>query len=467
MRAQARDLALGAITLRVDGSQFNPSQRALWRARDHRVLVAGGYGSGKTLGLALKLLQMLDANWGTPGLIVAPNWRTMWSVTYRRIRTVLSSFMSRAELPRLVDKNEECYLDFGNGVPVYLRSANNADGYDGLDVGWMLGDEARYWRRSAWEVAQGRVRVPCPQPQIALVSTPEMGWMSDEFTSGKANRRLIRAPTKENAHNLAPGYIENLKLSYSSRLWRALVEGIFTILEGAVYEAFDPLGESPWFVDFAAKPSSPWFNGRPVYLAVDPGYRRSSWHWIVENDDMEWIVFDEFQGNGRSDAACVREVNDRGWPIDEVWTDPAAGATQSYEGASTMKVLRSIKTRRKAPLRTITKANREIPYGVDKLRTLLGDPDAGQPIRLKFAKRLLSIERGKERGIVKSLASYRYPPEKDGRAISDVPWKDGVTDHDCDAVRYWAVGRWLCDPKLRRLDPVLAQNKDPGWKIAS
>ena len=429
-------------------------------------LNSSGNGATVSQGLALKFLQLLTENWGYPGCIIAPNWRTMWSVTYRRIMQVLRSFMRRRELPKLVDRHGECYLDFRDDFPVYLRSANNEDGYDGLDVGWLLGDEARYWRRSAWHVAQGRVRVRCPRPQVALVSTPEVGWLSEEFDSGKPDRKLIVAPTAENAHNLAPGYIEGLKLSYSQRLWRALVEGIFTILEGAVYEAFDPQPRGPWMVDFAANARSPWFSSRPVYLAVDPGYRRSSWIWLAENDDLQWVAIDQYMGRGASDADCVREVNRRGWPIDEVWCDPAAGATQSFEGASTIKLLQQIRTRRPRAVRTITKANREIVYGVDKTRTLLGNPDAGQPIRLKFSRALAQGEVGKERGVVKDLASYRYPKEKDGRAISDVPLKDGVTDHSCDAMRYWAVGRWECDPKLRRLDPILSQRTDPGWRIA-
>ena len=380
----------------------------------------------------------------------------------------LGAFLSRRELPKLRDRNGDCFLDFGPGSsPVFLRSANNEDGYDGLDVGWLLGDEARYWRRRAWHVAQGRVRVPCALPQPAIVTTPEIGWLSDEFNSGKPDRRLIVAPTRENAHNLRPGYIEDLKLSYSQRLWRALVEGLFTILEGAVYEAFDPERGSPWMVDFVAKPSSPWFASRPVYLAVDPGYRRSSWIWIAENDDLDWVVFDELQGKGMTDAQCVREVNARGWPIDEVWCDPAAGATQSFEGANTIKLLSQIKTRKRRPVRTITAANREIAYGVDKLRTLLGSPEAAQPIRLRFAQRLLDLEQGKERGVIRSMSSYRYPPERDGRAISDVPLKDGITDHDCDAMRYWAVGRWAADRKLRALDPILATSTDAGWRVAS
>jgi len=430
------------------------------------VFFSGGFGSGKTSGASAKLPQLMADNPRAPGLVLAPNWRTMWAVTYRRIMTTLRRIMPKHALPTLRDRHGDCFLDFGNGVPVFLRSAKNVDGYDGLDVGWMIIDEARHMSRMAWNVAQGRMRARCDRPQAIVVSTPEMGWLSDEFDSGRPDRELIVAPTRENAHNLAPGYIENLKESYSPRLWRALVEGIFTILEGAVFEAFDPRGSSPWFVDFEATPQSVYFASRRVYLCVDPGYRRSAWLWVVEDDDLNWVVFDELMLDGTSDTIAVRKVNERGWPIDEIWCDPAAGNTQSFEGASTLTVLREVKTRTRNAVRTITAANREIAWGVDKLRVLLGDPDNDQPIRIRFARKLLDYERRKERGIVKDLGAIKYPETKDGRPVVDVPLKDGVTDHSTDALRYWSISRWLMVPKLRRLDARLAATGQAGWKVA-
>jgi len=40
------------------------------------------------------------------------------------------------------------------------------------------------------------------------------------------------------------------------------------------------------------------------------------------------------------------------------------------------------------------------------------------------------------RGVWNSLIAYSYPEEKDGRPTGDDPLKDGVTDHQCDLVRY-------------------------------
>lgn len=447
----------------INGAEFTRGQLRFWNATDPYVMLSGGYGAGKTQALALKFLQLVESNWGTPGLILAPTWRTMKSTTFRRLRQTLRKALHPSEMPKLRDPHGECYLDFGNDAPIFLRSANNVDSFDGLDVGWLLGDEARYWKRDAWNVAQGRVRVKCPLPQVAIATTPAMGWLSDEFDAGKKGRRLIIAPTSENAQNLAPGFIDNLKESYSARLWKALIEGLFTILEGAVYEDFDVSAGSPWLVDFDPH-AHPMVESK-VYLAVDPGYRRSSWHWIVQKSPNQWVVFDSMSPDNRSDLANVRDVNARGWPIDEIWVDPAAKSAQSYEGADTLQALRQINTRSKRPLRWLEGMSREIAWGVDKTRVLLGCE--GHPRRVHFARRLVAMERGKQRGILKDLSSYRYPDVKDGKAVSDQPLKDGVCDHGNDSFRYWACGMWLTSPLLRRTAYDLKGQKSPGYKAAA
>ena len=79
----------------------------------------------------------------------------------------------------------------------------------------------------------------------------------------------------------------------------------------------------------------------------------------------------------------------------------------------------------------------------------------------------IESERSKQRGIVKDLAALQYPEMKDGRPVHDVPLKDGVTDHSTDALRYWAVSRWLTVPQLRKRDPVLSKDKNLGYRIAA
>lgn len=433
------------------------------RDRTRNCALLGGFGSGKTTGLALKLLQLKTENQDTPGLFVAPNWRTLWSVDYRAIRDVLSRVLQPHEMPRLVDKTAECYLDFGDGVPIFLRSANRIDSFDGVNAGWAVLDEVRYYSRAAYQTIKGRVRVPCRRPQTVCGSTPAFGILSEEFDSGKPNRNAIIAPTHENKRNLAEGFIEDLQQSYSKRILKAYVEGLFCVLEGAVYEDFDNSARSPWLVDFDPK-AYPMVESK-VYLAVDPGYRRSAWIWILERTPSDWVVFDELMPDDRSDLANVRDVNARGWPIDEIWIDPAARSAQSYEGADTLQAIRQINTRGPRPIRWLEGMSREIAWGVDKTRVLLGCE--GHPRRVHFARRLLDLERGRPRGLLRDLAAYRYPELRDGRPTTDIPLKDGITDHFCDAFRYWAAGMWLTDPRLRRIAYDLKGKTSPGYKAAA
>jgi hypothetical protein len=423
------------------------------------VLLSGGYGAGKTLALGLKLLQLKSMNPDTPGLLVAPSWRQMWAVTHRRLVEFLR--LSKIPLPKIVDRNVECYLDFGDGVPVFLRSATHPDSLEGIDAGWLLGDELRLWKRRAYEIAIGRVRIKCPLPQKAFASTPDFNWMAFEFNSGKPGRELITSPTIENIKNLNPDYIDNLRLSYSKRLQQAVLEGIFTVLEGAVYEDFDPSINSDWLVDYDASK----FFERKTYLAIDPGFRKSACLWVQQAGKTEWVVIDQMMLDNTSAVAGVEQVNARGWPIDEIWCDPAADNTQELVALDTLKALRMIKTRNtKNPIRLIVNPWRSIAFGIDKVRTLLGGED--MPTRLWFAKSLYEQESNWQRGILKDLAAYRYPEMKDGHQIADVPLKDGMSDHSNDALRYLTVGLWLTTA-LRKLDPVLMSNKNPGYRVAA
>jgi phage terminase large subunit-like protein len=237
--------------INIDRNSITRGQWRVLQSQEKNVLLAGGFGSGKTVALALKLLQLKHENPNAPGVILAQSWRALWSITYRRLVGVLRRNLEK--LPKLVDRQSECYLDFGDGVPVFLRSAHDAATFDGLDVGWALGDEARHWPQHSHEVLLGRVRVKCQRPQIVYASTPSMGWLAAEFNSGLDKRQLICAPTSENAINLSPDYIQNLRLSYSRRMQQAVIDGLFVQLEGAVYELVDVNDlSSPWFVDYVA-----------------------------------------------------------------------------------------------------------------------------------------------------------------------------------------------------------------------
>lgn len=453
------------MKVRLDSQQLNPSQWRGLHCRDPFLLFSGGVGSGKTTFLSLKAVQLRSENPDVPGLIVAPSWPMMKAVTLRAIKRVFTKIYGRE--PKLRDPQGERYLDVGGGPPIYLRTATNPGSIEGINVGWMLGDELRWWPWQSYRNAIARVREPCKLPQACFASTPEIGPMADEFNTGKDGRRLIRVATTENLRNLRPGYLEDLSLSYSKRMRDAILYGMFVVLEGAVYENMPAdVWNSPSCIDYNPNDNL-W---RKTYLMFDPGYRKSSWIWAHELSPTSWVIFDQLHPEQTSDAACVDMVNNKGWPIDEVWCDPAADNTQSALDLDTIDIARSIKFRGdlepviRYPMAPFTR----IKFGVDKVRTMLGDEELGLKPRIYFARRLESLEQSQSRGVVKCLQNYRYPEDKYGHALHGNPLKDGVNDHANDALREWVVGMWLTSP-LREVDRSIEMlaKKNQGFREAA
>jgi hypothetical protein len=431
---------------------INPSQLAFLNATDPFVLFCGGVGSGKSTAAQIKALMLKGANGKLPGLLMAETLGELMSNIVDPLIEMLEQQLPHRMVPVVhTDNKGRRELRFADGGIVYLRSADSIKSYAGLNVAWLVGDEPWLWTHRAYLKAIERVRLKSAKMlQRAFSSTPAMNYLADEFNTGRKYRRTIPASTYENKDNLAPGYIEGLLESYSTRMARAMIYGEWTVLTGAVYEAFDPRPESLWLLPYDPKD----YEHRKTYLAIDPGFQRSAILWIHEIAPTEWIVFDEIMADHTSDDALVQMINDRGWPVDEIWCDPAADQTQSAMSLDTIDMLREVKRRRKytGAIRYITGPYRRITYGVDKVRVLLGDPDRGQPIRVYFAKHLLEQEQNMDRGIVKDLSRYRYGEVKDDKPVTDVPMKDGKTDHGCDAFRYFGVGAWLTSP-LRQKDP--------------
>jgi hypothetical protein len=430
-------------------------------------LLAGGVGSGKTTGLCTKLLQLREQNWGFPGLLVAPTLPLLKAVTLREFLRIYRLTYPDAPTPRVKDPSGDRHLEFfDGGAPLFLRTAQNPESIEGFSVGYAGGDEARHWRtHEAYRNLIARLRLRSPFPQIVLSSTPALGWMSDEFQTERPGRKLIIAPTRENIHNLREGYLEDLQVSYSPRIQRAILDGEFVPMEGVCFEEFDGRAGSKWIVDWM--PSKRDLDRCPVFLAVDPGWRHSAWLFIIEVRPLEWVVFDELILDNCSDMSAVQMINQRGYPIDEIWVDPAAEAKDA-SGRDTKRVLKhiNVRDRERRSIRMLTRRYREVAWGVDKLRVLLGGYE-GYPVRIRFASWLLEYERSKERGIVKDLTCLRYPELRDGRPITDEPLKDGITDHSTDALRYFAGGRVLMTPLLRNRDPELLKDKKLGYRLAA
>ena len=439
-------------------------------SRERFSMMCSGVGAGKSTAGTVKILVLKGDNGTVPGLIIAQTYGQLYANIVNPLLEEIAPQLPRHLRPREVTSGKDSpYLKWQDGTKAYLRSAEYPKGYDGLSVGWLYGDEIKDWTENAFLVAIARVRKKCARPQRCFSSTPLYNWMVNHWKD-RDDREIIRCSTYENEANLQPGYIDDLNSAYSKRLARAMLHGECVILEGAVFDAFDPdPTRSPWITD--DYPTLHEFNTNTCYLAVDPGLRKSAWIWIMRREEpyVHWVIYDQMMADNMTDPVCVHHVNERqvertgrrsAFPIDQIWCDPAARARQSQTGRSTLQSLRHIKTRgrfadgrKKRAIRTLAGRSQEIEFGIERLRVLLGGyengSEHGAPIRIKWCRQVVEAEKKLKRGSFRDIASSAYPEFK-GRVTDDVPIKDGIVDHSRDALRYFACGMFMVEKFLRK-----------------
>ncbi|HJW76564.1 MAG TPA: terminase family protein [Thermoleophilia bacterium] len=436
------------VTLQLDRRHWSAPQWKWIQSRERFSLLNGGFGSGKSTAGQAKVIKLKADNRGLPGLVIAQTYGALFENIVMPLIAMCEAALPISLVPRLVGAHgSRPHLLFADNCVVHLRSAEKPKSYDGLTVAWLYGDEVRHWSEEAYRVAIARVRIRAAAlAQRAFTSTPEMHWMADEFNTQKAGRELIVCPTTSNAHNLVEGYIADLRASYSERRQRALLDGLFTVLEGAVYEELSSdIWNSQHAIDYT------YDENRTTYLAVDPG-RRGAWIFVQQLGKLEWVVFDELMTESVSDAEVVQIINRKGYKIDQIWTDPAADATQGAFNLDTIAMIGGVKTRSAGAIRYITAPWTSIRFGVDKVAVLLGNERVGQPIRLRFAKALRKLEEGRPRGVVRDMLAYQYPAHKTGHPMPAEPLKDGVHDHACLRwdTEVFVAGKW------QRIDAIPA-----------
>ena len=141
------------------------------------------------------------------------------------------------------------YIEFPNAGRVLFRSMSNPNAIVGYEVAHSICDELDTLRpdlaRDVWNkiIARNRQKLPGGAPNtVAAATTPEgFGFVYDRWAKNPApGYVLFRAKTMDNAANLPPGYIDNLRNSYPTNLLSAYLDGEFVNLTaGSVYPEFD------------------------------------------------------------------------------------------------------------------------------------------------------------------------------------------------------------------------------------
>jgi Terminase large subunit, T4likevirus-type, N-terminal len=248
-----------------------PSQRRFYEAPVKYSGFSGPVGSGKTVALVNKALQMAVENPGCLGLLGAPTIPMLQSVT---IRTMLETLEMRRVPFTFLSQESKLFLPRSRSTIVF-RPLEFFDRLRGLNLAWFGIDELTYCKEGAWQVLQQRIRDPKARKLGGFaVWTPKgFDWVYDRFVSPATRlegHEAIIAGSRENVAVLLnnPGYYEDLRASYDERFYRQEAEGEYlNIFSGRVYYSYEgerndaPLEFNPhqrlnWALDFNIDPMS-------------------------------------------------------------------------------------------------------------------------------------------------------------------------------------------------------------------
>jgi hypothetical protein len=418
------------------------------QAPEDIVLLAGGWGSGKTSWLIAEALRNTVLNPGLPGVLVSPTFPLQRRTLYRAI---IDFFPEATRWPTGSARASDCLgplvqdwssrdrmLTMWNGAQWIFASADDPGSLEGMTLAWGCLDEPRLIRHEAWRIFNSRIRDNrSAQLRRSIAGVPSMGWMFEEFGKPGPNRVMVKARTADNPH-LPAGYIESLNLS--DKLAQAYLEGEFVVLSGVVFWTYDPAGGS--VVDIQPDPS------RPTFGALDFGGRRPAFMVIQEVEGLGEVVVEEVCVSDTLEQVfanqCAELLESYSLTMLDCYCDPAGKARNAQTGLSSLQIFEST-FRSRGVLAgnlqySLNPIERHIPNGVEATRARFQDHTGKR--HLFVSKHLTETSRTSRYptgvlGIHGSLLSYRY----NQKTNTNIPRKTGEDDHFPDALRYYIVGR--------------------------
>lgn len=228
----------------------------------------GGFGCGKSFGVAMKTFWLAERTKGWPGMLISRSGKQLDNLKFE-IENVFKllglTFMDwntykKAKVPMSFTLyNDSVFLIYwgGNDGPrkdgesrIYCETTENYayKRWAGGNRAWAVIDEidTMQYPAEVFAFTQDRVRVG-PFNQIACASTPEgYGFLWDFFDQrprtdelAKVDRSIIRGCTFDNP-NINKSYVRGQIMTRDPRTLRAYVYGEFVNLDGTlVYWRFD------------------------------------------------------------------------------------------------------------------------------------------------------------------------------------------------------------------------------------
>jgi Terminase large subunit, T4likevirus-type, N-terminal len=331
-------------------------QREWWDLPNFIRGLVTGYGGGKTMSLAKRMISLALHNAPVPVVTVSPTYPMARTTIVQSIAELLagratgSGWIWDDEGPRFDPHRELRWhlyqsqpyrftIDYlGRSATILCMSGEHPDRLKGSNIAAAGIDEPFMQDKAVFEQIVARVRHPAARRrEINITGTPEgvVGWGYDLFEGELRQKHdvgLVQCSSREN-RALPDGYVERMDSSFDDTARAAYVEGKFVNMSsGCVYHAFDGTVN---LSEDEPPPRAEWgcgmdFNVSPMAFCV---FWRSG-------DRMHFV--DEFElPNSSTEDACQR-LREEYPQVDTIYPDASgkARSTKSPRGKSDFDYIR-------------------------------------------------------------------------------------------------------------------------------
>jgi len=390
----------------------------------HPALVSG-YGGGKTHAFILKAIQehLRPENRGKRGLIAEPTVKMLQHILIPEITKTLRAMGVKYEHLKSLSMIRTPYGE------IILHSAENYMRWAGLNLAWGGIDEAALLKdEQAWNMLLSRLRDRGTLTGF-ITTTPEgKNWVFEKWVKNPKNGYVLYKARSTDNPFLPEEFILSLKQNYPKKLLNQYLNGEFVTLQGNVFDMYSERNIDDW----------EYQPGLETFFCMDFGYNRPS-VLLGQEDYLGRIhIFEEFPDRNIKTFDLALKMKDRAiglgfWEEGEtpVYCDPAGTAHTSSADYSDVAILRQLGFK---PIYTTSAMLRRIKTGVTIIQMLL-ENSLGE-VRLFINKKNCP-------NLDSSLTNYQYDDNGE-------PLKDGVNDHDIDALRYFVIHRFGVDFMLGR-----------------
>lgn len=288
--------------------------------------MSGGYGSGKTFTLVVKMLQLMDANRGLPGGLLGPNTKMLKRDVIPTIRQICGENYVQF---RHNKADGELFFPATNTTVYLFHAEDDGESIAGPNLAWGVVNEASLCSWEAFRAFVGRIRLKtAPHAQIFASGTPEeFNWVYEFFVEKpQADRRIVYANSRKNPH-VASFYIDMLMSTYDSIARQQYVDGLFVPRTGNRF--MHTFNRHRHVTDHAVR-----VLGAPVWVQVDFNVNPmvATIASYVPDSRVKLRVFDEIAIPSADTYLLADTLAERigmGWKNATIFPDPAGRARKT------------------------------------------------------------------------------------------------------------------------------------------